>query len=96
MANGLFDVTTVDCMDGNLLFLRFEDGASGFFDMTPWLTRKPYDILRNEALFKRAKVECGTVVWPGEIDIDPETLRGGMNSAPAPLSVAEPSASYDA
>ena len=42
--------------------------------MTPWLDRPPYRALRDPALFNCARVEFGTVVWPGGIDIDPETL----------------------
>ena len=35
---------------------------------------KPYNKLKGTPLFRLAKVEYGTVVWPGEIDIAPETL----------------------
>ena len=44
------------------------------FDMSPWFDRPPYQPLRNPALFNRARVQYGTVVWPGDLDIDPETL----------------------
>lgn len=107
MAKDLFDVTAVQCLEGHLLRLRFEDGAVRFFDMTPWLSRKPYCRLRDSAVFNQARVEYGTIVWPGEIDIDPETLRNGSRSAPSgclakypdiavsSLSVAEGGADYD-
>ena len=75
MQQSLFDVISVKCREGHLLDLRFEDGEERVFDMAPWFSRKPYQALRNPDLFNCAKVEYGTVVWPGEIDIDPETLR---------------------
>jgi hypothetical protein len=31
-------------------------------------------MLKNVPLFMKASVENGTVVWPGNIDIEPETL----------------------
>ena len=73
----LYDVVSVQCREGHLLQLRFEDGEERLFDMAPWFDRKPYGPLRNPAVFNQARIECGTVVWPGDIDIDPETLRNG-------------------
>ncbi len=104
MAKDLFDVTAVQCLEGHLLRLRFEDGAVRVFDMEPWLSRKPYCRLRDSAVFNQARVEYGTVVWPGEIDIDPETLRNGSFAVESdrypetevpPLCVAEKGAAYD-
>ena len=75
MSIALHDVVSVQGHDGHLLQLRFDDGTENLFDMAPWLVRPPpYHPLRNPALFNRARVEYGTVVWPGGLDIDPETL----------------------
>lgn len=74
MSAPLHDVLSVRCLDGHLLQLRFDDGRDHVFDMSPWFDRPPYQPLRNPALFNRARVQYGTVVWPGDLDIDPETL----------------------
>ena len=76
MPTALHDVLSVRVLDGHRLSLRFDDGSERLFDMAPWLGRPPYLPLRDPALFARARVEYGTVVWPGGIDIDPETLYG--------------------
>ncbi|NCC51436.1 MAG: DUF2442 domain-containing protein [Spartobacteria bacterium] len=44
------------------------------FDMSPLLKKRPFDRLQAPCLFKQATVNYGTVVWPGNIDIAPETL----------------------
>ncbi|MBU1367263.1 MAG: DUF2442 domain-containing protein, partial [Candidatus Omnitrophica bacterium] len=44
------------------------------FDMTPYLDKKPFIKLKVSELFIKATVAYGTVVWPGNIDIAPETL----------------------
>lgn len=44
------------------------------FDMRPLLRQKPWNRIAAPHLFKHARVEHGTVMWPGEIDIAPETL----------------------
>ena len=93
MAANLFDVVSVQCRDGHLLRLRFEDGEERLFDMNPWFSRRPYCVLKGSPLFNRAHVEFGTVVWPGEIDIDPETLRNGSypaDSTPYPRAEVPP------
>lgn len=35
---------------------------------------KPWNRIAPPAVFERVRVDYGTVVWPGEIDIAPETL----------------------
>ncbi len=70
----LLDVTVVQAQPGHRLIIQFENGELRRFDMSPYMDQKPWVKLKNSPLFYRAKVEYGTVVWPGDIDIDPETL----------------------
>lgn len=71
---GLLDVVRVEPRFDNTLLLTFENGERRVFDMSECLERKPFTRLKNSPLFLCATVENGTVVWPGNIDIDPETL----------------------
>ena len=70
----LLDVIAVRPMDGFQLDLEFENGERRRFDMRPMLAMKPWNRIATPALFERVQVNYGTVVWPGEIDIAPETL----------------------
>jgi hypothetical protein len=70
----LLDVISVEARSDNTLFLVFENQEKRLFDMTPYLDKKPFTKLKNSPLFMKAKVALGTVVWPGNIDIAPETL----------------------
>ena len=70
----LLDVVRVQPGDDYQLELEFENGEKRVFDMRPLLSLKPYDRIAAPHMYRRAKVEYGTVVWPGEIDIAPETL----------------------
>ncbi|MBN1578700.1 MAG: DUF2442 domain-containing protein [Chitinispirillaceae bacterium] len=70
----LFDVVSVEPRDDNSLLLVFENQEKRRFDMTPFLSKKPFVKINNSPLFMKAKVAYGTVVWPGNIDIAPETL----------------------
>ena len=56
------------------LLLTFSNGECRQFDMRPYLHLPIFRSLENPGLFALAKVDYGTVVWPGEIDIAPETL----------------------
>ncbi len=56
------------------LALTFSNGEHRRFDMRPYLKLPVYRRLENSAFFALAQVDYGTVVWPGEIDIAPETL----------------------
>lgn len=70
----LLDVVKVKAGDGYTLELEFENGERRLFDMTPLLDKKPFSRLRETGAFFGARIDYGTVVWPGNIDIAPETL----------------------
>lgn len=57
-----------------MLSLIFSNGERRRFDMQPYLHLPVYRPLQHPGFFGLAKVDYGTVVWPGEIDIAPETL----------------------
>ncbi len=70
----LLDVVSVEPHKDNTLLLLFENQEKRLFDMTPYLDKKPFTKLKDSPLFMKATVAYGTVVWPGNIDIAPETL----------------------
>lgn len=55
-----------------LLRLSFSNGEQRIFDAEYLLELKPYAELSN--VFDQVMVAFGTAVWPGGIDISPETL----------------------
>jgi len=70
----LLDVVCVYPKNDYTLLLEFENGEFRLFDMTYLMDKKPFCRLKEKALFDLAFIDYGTVVWPGNIDISPETL----------------------
>lgn len=70
----LLDVVRVEAKPDYTLVLEFENGEQRVFDMAPLMDKKPFVQLKGSPLFMKASVDYGTVVWPGNIDIAPETL----------------------
>ena len=70
----LLDVVSVEPHIDNTLLLVFENQDKRLFDMTPYLDKKPFTKLKGSPLFMKATIVCGSVAWPGNIDIAPETL----------------------
>ena len=68
------DVISVMPSQDFQLLLTFANGEKRSFDMRPLLMMKPWNRVAVQAVFSRVRVEYGTVVWPGEIDVAPETL----------------------
>lgn len=56
------------------LYLRFTNGEEGVFDCSPFLEYSVFRELKDPEYFIQASVEGGTVVWPNEQDICPDTL----------------------
>ncbi len=78
----LQDVIAVQPRAGFQLDLEFNNGEKRRFDMRPLLAMKPWNRIATPTLFEKARIDYGTVVWPGEIDIAPETLYD--DSVPLP------------
>lgn len=70
----LLDIVKVEVKPHFMLHLEFENGENRIFDMLPYINKKPFVQLKDSSLFALAFVDYGTVVWPGNIDIAPETL----------------------
>ena len=60
------------------LAVTFKNGEQKQYDAKPLLNLPMYKNLSR--VFQEARVEFGTVVWPGDLDISPDTLY--MQSRP--------------
>lgn len=69
-----FAVTAVKPLNNYVLHLTFKNGEQKEFDMKPYLETGIFKELKDEAIFKTARISFDTVSWVNEADIDPETL----------------------
>ena len=71
-------VLSVRALPDFQLEIIFKNGEHKRFDARPLLNIPMYKNLKK--VFKSARVEYGTVVWPEDIDISPDTLYiNGVN-----------------
>ena len=68
------NITSVTTKEAFLLELTYDNGEVREFDTKPLLEMKPWNKLKNHLLFQQAKPFYNAVIWPGEIDVAPETL----------------------
>ena len=54
--------------------VRFFDGTEGTVRFEPSHLEGVFAPLKNPAIFNQARVEYGTVTWPGEIDLAPDAM----------------------
>ena len=72
-------VSKVTVLERKRLRLRFENGEQGIYDCSGLLDFGVFQELRDEAYIRQAKVLHGSVVWPHEQDICPDTLYVDSN-----------------
>jgi len=70
----LSDVVRVVPNPDFTLELEYANGERRHFDVTPLLSVRPWTVLGAWPLFRRVRVQYGTVTWPDNLDIAPETL----------------------
>lgn len=70
----MIEVNAVKTLPNFELDLTFTSGERRCFDRHPYLHYPVFRRLENPGFFSLARVEYGTVTWPGDIDIAPETL----------------------
>ncbi len=66
-------VAVKSCHDYSLI-LRFDDGKVKRFDVKPYLKFGVFRELKDRDYFQNVSIAFGTVQWPNEQDISPETL----------------------
>jgi hypothetical protein len=67
-------VKSVRSLDDYRLEVLFENGERRMFNVKPYLQRGVFVRLQNRAIFQAARVEAGSVEWPGELDLSYDTL----------------------
>ena len=56
------------------LDLEFDDGSLRRFDVKPYLDLGVFSELKDPSYFRQVTIAYGTVQWPHEQDISPDTL----------------------
>ena len=74
MKSSMTRIVAVRPQDDYTLVLQFNDGRWGTFDIRPYLDQGVFIELKDIEYFKQARIAFGTVQWPHEQDIAPETL----------------------
>lgn len=69
------------------LDLKFNDGSAKRFDAKPYLDYELFRELKDLNYFKQVGLAFGTVQWPHEQDISPETLY--LESVAVPVSTTD-------
>ena len=67
-------VVAVDALDGHVLRLTFTSGEVGLYSCAHLLDFGVFRELKDMNYFKQVAVCDGTVAWPHEQDICPDTL----------------------
>lgn len=67
-------VRAVRANDDHTLRIRFSNGRCKIYDVKPLLSFGVFRELKEIAYFKSVRVTNGTVQWPHEQDICPDTL----------------------
>jgi len=97
MTNPRTTVTQVEPLSGHWVRLSFGDGAVHEVDLAGLLAAGGvFTVIRDDrATFEAVAVnpEFGTIEWPGEVDLDPDVLRGDQrpaSGAELPRRVVQP------
>ena len=72
--NVLHQVMTAMPVDDRRIRVSFENGVEGLFDCSPYMADGYWQGLSDPAFFRQVRVDCGTLCWPNDIDIDPEEV----------------------
>jgi hypothetical protein len=67
-------ISSVQYKSPHKLILTFTNKEVKEFNFSSYLNYPVYEVLRDEAYSKKAKVFNGTVVWDDSTDFDPDTL----------------------
>ena len=79
-------VVSVAALDAHALHLHFDNGEQRRMDVGPYLAYAVFERLRNPGFFALVQADHGTVIWPGGIDLDPDSVY--LESVPVPQTAS--------
>jgi hypothetical protein len=80
------DIQNVRHVRDHVLWVEFDDGASGQIDLSIYLGRGPiFTPLVDIEFFKQVRIEGGTLCWPNGADIAPERIYDLVEKARQPV-----------
>jgi len=71
-------VADVETLPGFRLRVRFNDGTAGIVEMAEFIESDAAGVfaaLRDEKLFRQARITLGAVTWPGDLDLAPDAMH---------------------
>jgi Protein of unknown function (DUF2442) len=83
----MIKVVAVKANDDYTLDLKFNNGSVKRFDVKPYLKYEVFRELNDLSYFRQVTLAFGTVQWPHEQDISPDTLFLEGQTPAARLSV---------
>ena len=69
-----YNVSRAWAVDDTTLYLEFNDGRQGTYDMSELIGEGVFERLSDPNEFRAARSDGFTVVWPCGLDIAPEEL----------------------
>lgn len=86
----MLTIRSVEALDDYWLRLTLSDGTAIERNVRDLIVGPVFEGLRSDySQFRRARARHGTVEWPGDLDLAPETL---IWNGPAPRGVSGPPA----
>ena len=83
-------ITDVKHIEGHRLELTFADGVQAELDFADRIVGRGgvFTPLEDVDFFKQVRVdpEAGTLVWPNDVDLDPDVLYGEATGTPIEVS----------
>ena len=71
-------LANVEALPEFRLRVRFNDGTEGTVELAEFLNSASAGVfaaLRDESLFRQARIVLGAVTWPGDLDLAPDAMH---------------------
>ena len=75
-------VADVEALPGFRLRVRFNDGTEGIVELTDFINSAGAGVfaaLRDEKMFREARLVLGAVTWPGDLDLAPDAMHRAIS-----------------
>jgi hypothetical protein len=86
-----YEIVGVKVVRYGVLALRFADGLEGEVDLDGDLWGAVFERVRTPEGFAEVYIDCGTVTWPGPVDLAPDTLYIRVKTGEWPPGLNMPS-----